>query len=358
MIDPHVHLRDWKQEHKETVLHGLNTAYRAGLDAVFEMPNTDLPLTSRDTLVNRRLLADEAIRRLKLNIFHGMYAGITADPTQIAAVVEAHDDFFPRVVGLKMFAGQSTGNMGVIEESQQQLVYETLAGLGYKGVLVVHCEKESLMRSDLWNLEVPYSHALARPPEAEAESVKDQIRFAQKAGYKGTLHIAHISTPDAFYALDMARYTSDFTITCEITPHHAMLNTDMMTRERGHTLKMNPPLRPKHMQEHMLKLLLDGKITYIATDHAPHTIKEKQSNKSPSGIPGLPYYPAFLQYLHSKGMSEEELNTYAHDNILKTFNIPKSTIPNTCRALEVSKKELRALANEYDFNAFECLGYI
>ncbi len=103
MIDPHVHLRDWEQREKETVAHGLMVALRAGLDGVFEMPNTAPPLISRGTIEERLQLADEVRKGLPGEIFHGLYGGITPDVDQIHEVVIAHGELFPRVVGLKLF---------------------------------------------------------------------------------------------------------------------------------------------------------------------------------------------------------------------------------------------------------------
>ncbi len=111
MIDPHVHLRDWGQPGKETLRHGLSVAWRAGLDGVFEMPNTDPPLTSREAILRRIRDADQAVSDLGAGIFHGVYAGITPVPAQVEEVVDTWRRLFPRVVGLKMFAGHSTGRV-------------------------------------------------------------------------------------------------------------------------------------------------------------------------------------------------------------------------------------------------------
>lgn len=354
MIDPHVHLRDKNQRHKETILHGLEVAYRAGLDAVFEMPNTDPALTSRETIEERLEMGDKAISELGVKIFHGVYAGITKNPKQIKDVVGLYEEYFPRVVGLKMFASHSTGNMGIIEEKQQRKVYKILAILDYKGVLVDHCEKEALIKPYLWNPNYPITHNFARSPEAEIQSIKDQIKFAQEESYKGTLHIAHISVPDSLFVVENARSNVDFNLTCEVTPHHCILHSELMDWEGGLLLKMNPPLRNKRMQEEMLNLLLDGRITYIATDHAPHTIEEKVSPEYDymSGIPSFPYYPRFINFLRELGMSEMDLDRLIHDNIVETFGIPEELIPNTKRAGKQSDEELKELIIEYEFNPF------
>lgn len=341
MIDSHVHLRDWGQEDKETIKHGLSVAHKAGLDGVFEMPNTNPPLTSRKNIESRIRLADSRIKRLETPIFHGLYAGITDDPEQIKEVVRAYYDLFPRVVGLKMFAGHSTGNMGLITEDQQILVYETLAkygveGKGYDGVLAVHCEKESSLKPYLWNPEFSFTHTLARPPKAEVESVKDQIKFAHKANYRGTLHICHISVPKSLTEIKKARDYVNFKITTELTPHHGMLYDSLMESEDGLLLKMNPPLRSHNMQEQMLDELLDGNIDFIGTDHAPHTLKDKTTGEYKSekwqgyasGIPVFPIYPHFIEKLRKKGASKELIDDITHNNITKTFGI---NIENTKR---------------------------
>lgn len=349
MIDPHAHLRDWKQWQKDTVYHGLLTAYLAGLDAVFEMPNTDPVLTSRKTIEDRIREGDYAINEIGTNIFHGVYAGITADPKQIEEVVRAYHDLFPRVVGLKMFAGQSTGNMGIIKPEEQILVYRTLAELDYKGVLAVHCEKESLLRPKLWRPSRPYSHTIARSFESEYGSVKDITDFASEADYKGILHICHISAPQALEHIESVRDYLDFKITTGITPHHAVGYSDMMRKKEGLNLKMNPPLRPREMQRYMLKALLNGRIDWIETDHAPHTLKDKTTGKKvdgkwqgyASGIPIYPYYPQFIKYLRKKGASKKLIDNLTHNNIVKTFGID---IRNTQR------KPDYGLSKEYEFD--------
>jgi len=368
MIDPHSHLRDGKQAYKETVKHGLEVGYRAGLDAVFEMPNTDPALTSEKTIEERLVLADDVLPEIP--IFHGVYAGITADPKQIEEVVEVynrHRETDYRVVGLKMFAGHSTGNMGIIDGWKQLGVYQKLAELDYRGVLAVHCEKESFLLPGFWDASDPFTHTLARPAVAESASIADQIRFAKMAGYKGTLHICHISNPRALRYIESIREDVPFKITVGLTPHHAVLYDEMMSKDRvpvedGLLLKMNPPLRTKAMQEYMFQALLDGRIDWVETDHAPHSLAEKTGkvfkDGEPvyaSGIPGFAFYPVFIRLLRAKLMSEEQIYAVTHDNIVKAFGLPEDLIPNTRRAGTQTEAELRALADEYEFDAFKVL---
>lgn len=368
MIDPHAHLRDWEQASKETIEHGLKVAYLAGLDAVFEMPNTNPALTSREAIEERIKLADLVMQKTGLNIFHGLYAGITADPKQIVQVVEAYYQLFPRVVGLKMFAGHSTGNMGIIKEEEQKLVYKTLSDLEYMGVLAVHCEKESLINNKIFDPEKPFTHTLARFSDAEVDSVVDQIDFADEADYRGILHICHISVPESLKAVDEARNGNfKFKITCGITPHHALMYDEMMDGKDGILLKMNPPLRNVQRQEYMFHSLFEDRIDWIETDHAPHTLKDKTQGKKvnekwegyASGIPVFPYYSSFISLLKEKGATQKLIDNLTHNNIINTFGLNKYLVKNTRRAGSQEKEDLKRLekdlAKEYEFDAFEKL---
>jgi dihydroorotase len=254
-----------------------------------------------------------------------------------------------------MFAGHSTGNMGIVEREAQAGVYRRLSELGFTGVLAVHCEKESLMKPDAWDPGRPSSHGRARPPAAEVASVDDQKELARAAGFRGTLHICHISTQ---WALDLLRgkhvregagpvAPDSFKVTCGLTPHHALLDQEMMDGPDGILLKVNPPLRPRPLPGKMLDRLLAGEIDWIETDHAPHTMEEKRgsagSPQPASGIPVLPFHPHFVRLLSQKGMTAERLEEITHGAVCRTFGIQ---IVNRWRAPDYG------LASEYGFNPF------
>ncbi|MGA2639939.1 MAG: dihydroorotase [Spirochaetia bacterium] len=352
MIDPHVHLRDWSQAGKETLRHGFSVAYRAGLDGVFEMPNTDPPLVTRDAILRRIDDADAARRALGIPIFHGLYAGLTAVPRQIEEAVRAWKELFPRVVGLKMYAGHSTGQMGVVDPGEQALVYRTLAALEFTGVLAVHCEKEGLLRPTEWDPARPVSHARARPPAAEVASVDDQKRFARAARFRGTLHVCHISTP---WALDLLRGRHEESapkeppgcrVTCGLTPHHALLDANMMEEGEGILLKVNPPLRPLPVPALMLQRLLDGDIDWIETDHAPHTRRDKLEDFA-SGFPGFGFYPRFLNLLSQRGLAPARIRELTHDAVCRAFGVD---------IRPTGRKPESGLQKEYEFDAFRAGG--
>ena len=192
MIDAHVHLRDFNQKEKETIEHGLRVAKLAGFQRVFDMPNCNPPLTSKEVVLERLALASESVKKHK--VAYHLYMGLTNDEEQIKEAVNTYFMLFPLVVGLKMFLGQSTGNMGIVSYSDQEKVVRALTQAGYDGVLTVHAEKESLMKSELYIKGHSETHSLARPNESEIESIKDIIKIVKETGFKGKLHIAHIST--------------------------------------------------------------------------------------------------------------------------------------------------------------------
>lgn len=331
MIDPHVHCRDWKQSHKETIAHALSVAERIGLSGIFDMPNTSPPINSRE-LVEKRL-ADAY--KTDSPVFYGVYAGLSSDPNQIKEVVETWRELFPKVIGLKMFAGHSVGNLGIVGEDEQRLVYQTLSNEGYDGVLVVHCEKEGLLKPMLWTPSNPRSHSYARPNESEVESVENQIDFAREYKFKGVLHIAHISVPESVELVDRTRKENSIRVTCGLTPHHCLLNYESIPESQdGLIYKVNPPLRDEVSQKRMIELLKQGKIDWVETDHAPHTLKEKLKEPFMSGFPGLPFYPHFSDFLRANGFSEGQLRNLTHTNICDTFgiNLPERDI-NSNKAL-------------------------
>lgn len=279
MIDPHVHLRDWAQAEKETLAHGLMVAKRCGITAVFDMPNTNPPLTSRATIVRR---LDEA-SALDSGVSYHIWAGLTATKAQVVEAVGLVAEFYPSVVGLKFFAGHSTGNMGLTDEGEQQSVYHWLAEAGYEGVVALHCEKEGLLHPELYDDQDLSTHSKARPPEAEVASVEDQIRLSEDANFQGHLHICHLSTMGALEAVEAARQRGR-RISCGVTPHHLLLNEED-AKNRGLWAQMNPPLRSESERRALFAATLHGRIDWLETDHAPHTLADKAGGAS--GIPGF-----------------------------------------------------------------------
>lgn len=314
MIDPHVHFRDFDEKRKETILHGMKTGLEAGFNIFLDMPNTKPPLTSRESVMRRLKEGDRAVEALTseygdAGLHYCVYLGLTADEEQIAEMTALHGELFPRVCGLKLFASQSTGNMGIVKKDEQRRIYTLLSSLGYRGVLAVHSEKESLFHPE------ESLHSASRPAEAEVESVSDQIENALASGFRGNLHIAHISTKGALEKVREAK-KDGMRITCGATPHHSLLTL----RNEGIYTKMNPPLRDRKDRDAVLEGLFDGIVDWAESDHAPHTEADKQSGAS--GIPGFEGMLRLIRFLRSEGMNEKRLNELFADNAVKVFSFP------------------------------------
>ena len=352
MIDPHVHLRDWDQSKKETLLHGIGTAYRSGINGLFEMPNTSPVLTGRVVIERRIADAQKALEALSLSsedLLYGLYVGLTQDKLQRAEVLGLYEEYFPTIIGFKLFAGHSTGNMGTTTEAAQRAIYRQLAETSYKGILAVHCEKETLMHPDLWDSSRPETHGEARPAVAELQSVKDQIAHAVETGFSGSLHICHVSHPDTVDLINEIRNTSlPFTITCGVTPHHALLNSEEVDHT-GNLMKMNPPLRDKSAQERLYLQLLQGKIDWIESDHAPHTLQDKADGAS--GIPGFTGYVKLVPRLLSEKIDQELLKDLIGRRFLEVVGISVSDE----RFFSIPERFDPSIADDYPWDPFKYL---
>ena len=219
------------------------------------MPNTDPPLTSREAILRSIDDADRALAALRIPLVHGLYAGLTADPGQITEAVAGvarsvspgggPEDVRRALHGEHGHRGEVGTGRACTGASPQ---------LGFTGVLAVHCEKEALLRPDAWDPSRPSSHGRARPPAAEVASVDDQKELAAAAGFAGTLHVCHISTP---WALDVLRGTHapkgpaaaearpGVKVSCGLTPHHALLDQEMMDGPDGMSAEDESAARPR-----------------------------------------------------------------------------------------------------------------
>ncbi len=350
MVDPHVHLRDWNDDSKDTIEHGLKVALSCGITEVFDMPNTNPPLTNRDLILNRISEAEDAKNNLKnKSLSYRVYAGLTSDKEQIKEMVETYFELFPMVIGLKMFAGNSTGGMGIINKNDQEKVFKTLVEEKFDGVLVIHCEKESLMKPKLFDLKDLSTQSLARPKEAEIESVSDMINLAKNSGFKGTLHIAHISCKESIELVKKTRVEDIFfTLTCGATAHHCLLvekDANFKTFAR-----MNPPLRSECDREAVFNGLLDGTVDWIESDQAPHTLDDKK--KGAGGVPGFSGTLLLIEQLIKAGASKGRISQVVGKRVYEVFKLDSTGISFSVGNINKLKEKSDIAALEYPYDAF------
>ena len=276
-IDPHVHFRDPGFPHKEDWTTGSAAAVAGGVTTVFDMPNTSPTTTDPERLADKRQLANE-----KSRCHFGLFFGATTDNTDLYDRIEG-------VPGLKIFMGASTGELLVGERDDLDRVFAA-----WEGRIAVHGENQARLeqRKKRYRDERdPAIHSTIRDPEAAVQAVRTATELAIKYGRH--LHVLHLSTRQELEVIEEARAEirqtdSDAKVTCEVCPHHLYLDTDdydwLGTRAR-----VNPPLRDPEQPAEMWEALDDGRIQFVATDHAPHTPDEKDRDywQAPSGLPGV-----------------------------------------------------------------------
>lgn len=179
----------------------------------------------------------------------------------------------------------------------------------YRRTVAVHAEKESCMRPEKYVKGQFETHSDARPPEAEIESVRDILTIAYETGFQGNIHIAHISTAGAIQLVREAR--THQRVTMGVTPHHALFTVED-ARDHDRFLKMNPPLRSESDRKAVFDALMDGTADWIESDHAPHTLAQKQAGAS--GIPGLHNMLLLIHALKAAGISDSRLRDLTYTN--------------------------------------------
>jgi dihydroorotase len=258
VVDAHVHMRDFKEAHKEDFTSGSMAALAGGVTTFLEMPNTSPSITDVSTL-GRRIKTGEK--------------GSLAD-------FGTHLGFSDKTDELQ---GISAPSVKIYLDSLNESVEETLENAFSRyPFLTLHCEDPRIIRRNMEFADDARDfllHADIREAEAETSAVKMATRLSLK--HEKRAHICHITLPKTVTLLN--KYT-----TCEITPHHLLL-TEKDLRELKGIAKTNPPLRTKLDIHGLWQALKRAKIQVIASDHAPHTLEEKERDvlSCPSGIPNL-----------------------------------------------------------------------
>jgi len=271
VIDSQVHFREPGNEHKEDLESGSRAAVLGGVTAVFEMPNTYPPTTTRLAIEDKLARA-----RNRMHCDYAFYVGAT--PQNVGAL--ARLERLPGVAGVKAFLGSSTGTLLLSEEDS------ILAALkGGSRRMAVHSEDEARLeeRKSLAVTGDPRSHPLWRDVETARLSTERVLRLAKQAGRR--LHVLHVTTADELPLLAAAR---DYA-TAETTPQHLTLAAPECYERLGTYAQMNPPIREARHRDALWRAVQDGLIDVIGSDHAPHTREEKNRTypDTPSGMPGV-----------------------------------------------------------------------
>lgn len=282
-IDDQVHFRDPGLTHKEDLTSGSRACAKGGITTFLEMPNTK-PATITLEALEEKL----AVAAAKCFVNFGFYIGATPDNIDVLKAAK-------RTPGIKIFIGSSTGNLLVDKQAALERIFSETSL-----PICAHCEDEATVRANSERLDGGKSfrdHSKIRDHKAALIATKRAVELAERHGHR--FHVLHVSTAEE---VEFLRTTSDL-ITAEACPHHLLFNVDDYDR-LGSLVQMNPSIKNKHDNEALWKGLLDGTISVIATDHAPHTLEEKDQPYplSPSGLPAVENSLALLLNSANQGV--------------------------------------------------------
>jgi dihydroorotase len=308
-IDAHVHFREPGDSHKETWTTGARSAAAGGVTTVIDQPNTAPPTITGDHFDRKAGLATAS------RVDYGINGGVTPewDP----------DSLFDRPIAAlgEVFLADSTGGMGIDTEAFAAAV-EHAAAAGT--VVTVHAEDATEFDGSVRDEATGgIGHdadagrwSRYRPAAAEVAAVEQAVEIGETDG--ATIHIAHTSTPEGVDAAVAGGAT------CEATPHHLLLSREDAT-ELGTYGRMNPPLRSQARRDALWDRLVDGTLDIVATDHAPHTVAEKEAElwDAPSGVPGVEtLLPLLLERARRGDISYERVRDVTAANVADVFDLP------------------------------------
>lgn len=313
IIDDQVHFREPGLTHKATIATEAKAAVAGGITSFMEMPNTIPNTLTQELLEEKYRLASEVSLAN-----YSFYMGASND--NLEEVLKTDPE---KVCGVKVFMGSSTGNMLVDDQT-------TLEGIFAKVPMLIatHCEDEATIRRNLEDYrekfgdDIPASaHPLIRSAEACYLSSSKAVQLAKKHGTR--LHILHISTEKEIELFNHTIPLAEKKITAEACVHHLWFD-DTRYAELGNRIKWNPAVKRPADRKAVLQAVIQDKIDVIATDHAPHTLEEKQQPylKAPSGGPLVQHaLPAMLElYCQDQIRLETIVQKMAH-NVADCFGI-------------------------------------
>lgn len=276
-IDDQVHFREPGLTHKADIASESKAAVAGGITSFMEMPNT-VP-----NALTQKLLQDKyeiAARSSSAN--YSFFMGASNDNLEEVLRTDARN-----VCGVKIFMGSSTGNMLVDNEQTLEHLFRNVPPM----LIATHCEDENTIRSNIEKYRAIYGenipielHPIIRDEDACYISSSLAVKMAKK--FNTRLHVLHISTEKEIALFDNSIPLEKKMITAEACIHHLWFS-DEDYAEKGNLIKWNPAVKKASDRAAIFQAVLDNKIDVIATDHAPHTLEEKQQSyfNAPSGGP-------------------------------------------------------------------------
>lgn len=297
IIDTHVHFRDPGLTHKADIYTESKSAVAGGVTTVIDMPNTVPYAGNIREIKNKKSIAQE-----KSLVNMGFFIGANSENLDELLSVNKKE-----VAGIKLFMGSSTGNVLIEDDSYLHNLFAKS-----KLPIVVHAEDDGTIKRNIekarskFGENIPFrEHSNIRSREACILSTKKAIHLAIK--YKTDLHLLHVSTKEELELIDFELFPN---ITTEVCLPHLWFYQDDFDRLKG-KLKCNPSVKTKEDRDYLRQMLESNSVFSIGTDHAPHTLEEKNNNylQCPSGMPFIQHSLPCILELYHQGLIK--LNTIA-----------------------------------------------
>lgn len=313
VIDNHVHFREPGLTHKGDIRTESRAAVAGGVTSTMEMPNTNPQTIGPEALRDKY---DRAAATSWTN--HAFYLGATNDSLEAIKAINEKD-----ICGIKVFMGSSTGNMLVDQPEVLDSILNTSRHL-----IAVHAEDENVIREnekairDTTPGEIPIeAHPEIRDANGCYQASDRIIQMARERNAR--LHILHLTTADELKLFDSTTPVAEKLITTEACVHHLWFNSADYGRY-GNKLKCFPAIKDAQHQQALMEGLKQGTIDQVASDHAPHTLMEKQRSyeEAPGGIPMVQHNLPAMMAFHKKGeLSLPQIAEKMAHNPAKTYKV-------------------------------------
>ena len=320
LIDCHVHMREPGMIAKENFYTGSEAAVAGGVTTVLDMPNTKPPTFTVQDMIKKRTLAEKSV------VNYGFYMGTLGN--NLDEIAKARN-----LAGVKVYMDKTTGKL--------------------------------MVTSDKKLLKIFNSHQLVAV-HAEGATLNKAMAIMKKTNNR--LYVCHVSTAKELSIISKYKRKFKGRLFCEVTPHHLFLTNKDVRRLKGYGM-MRPALGSPVDQKALWRAVKSGLIDTVATDHAPHTLKEKKKSNPPMGVPGLEtMLPLLLDAINKRKFTFKQLVKMTSENPAKIFNIKNKgmikegydadlVIVDMKKIAEVKNKKLFTKCKWSPFNRMKLKGW-
>lgn len=358
IIDSQVHFREPGLIHKEDLSTGSQAAAMGGITTFFEMPNTS-PATTTQDLFNEKLL--RASKKSFVN--YAFFIGATQENLSRISELEK----LPHCAGIKVFVGSSTGNLLLSKDEDLEELFKNS-----KRRIIFHSEDEDRMQSRkniVLDSKDVKMHPVWRDEESALNSTKKLLALAEK--YQRPIHLLHITSAAEIELIEKYQKRLGKLISCEVLPQHLYFFAPDCYEKWGTLVQQNPPIREKKHQEALWKALESGIVTVMGSDHAPHTLEEKNKEypQSPSGIPGVQtLLPLLLHFVSQNKMTIEKIVELMCENPRQVFGFSSKgrieigldadlTLIDLNKSKKIENKNMKSRSGWTPFNGLSIKGW-